>query len=98
MESGELLELDKRLFNLIAWIVSPSVAMGKNGFVQLSERQATKVSKIVQNMQSLVSGSHPGFNQILLSITTLATTESPMVINDLKQCSYKVNGQNGLRT
>ena len=98
LESGELLELGKRLFNLIACIVSPSAAMGKNGFVQLSERQATKVSKIVQNIQSLVSGSHPGFNQILLSITTLTKTELPMVINDLKQFSYKVNGQNGLRT
>ena len=98
LESGELLELDKLLFNLIAWIVSPSAAMDKNGFAQLSERKATKVSEIVQNTQSLVPGSHPGFNQILLSITTLAKTESPMVINDLKQCSYKVNGQNGLRT
>ena len=38
LESGELLELGKRLFNLIACIVSPSAAMGKNGFVQLSER------------------------------------------------------------
>ena len=85
LESDELLELDKRLFNLIAWIVSPSAAMGKIGFVRLSERKATKVSEIFQNVQSLVPGSQPGFHQILLSITTLAKTGSQMVINDLKQ-------------
>ena len=85
LESGELLELDNRLFNLIAWIVSPSAALGKNDFVQLSEQKATKLSEIVQNIQSLFPGSQPGFNQILLSITTLAKTGSQMVINDLKQ-------------
>ena len=50
LESDELLELDKRLFNLIAWIVSPSAAMGKIGFLRLSERKATKISETVQNI------------------------------------------------
>ena len=59
--------------------------MGKTGFVRLSERKATKVSKIVQNIQSLVPGSQSVFNQILLSIITLAKTGSQMVINDLKK-------------
>ena len=36
LKSDELLRLDKWVFNLIAWIVSRSAAMGKNGFVQLS--------------------------------------------------------------
>ena len=85
MESDELLKLDNRLLKLIAWIVSPSTAMGKTGFVRLSERKATKVSKIVQNIQSLVPGSQSVFNQILLSIITLAKTGSQMVINDLKK-------------
>ena len=85
MESDELLKLDNRLLKLIAWIVSPSAAMGKTGFVRLSERKATKVSKIVQNIQSLVPGSQSVFNQILLSIITLAKTGSQMVISDLKK-------------
>ena len=50
LESTELLELDKRLFNLIAWIVTPIAAMGKNGFVQLSGRKIATVSEIVQNI------------------------------------------------
>ena len=85
MESDELLKLDNRLLKLIAWIVSPSAAMGKTGFLRLSERKATKVSKIVQNIQLLVPGSQSVFNQILLSIITLAKTGSQMVINDLKK-------------
>ena len=64
MELTEPLELDKWLFNLIAWIVTPIAAMGKNGFAQLSGQKITTVSEIVQNIQSLVSGSQPGFNQI----------------------------------
>ena len=47
LEPDELLQLDKWLFNLIAWIVSPSAAMGKNGFVRLSEQKTTNVSEIV---------------------------------------------------
>ena len=91
LEADELLELDKWLFNLIAWIVSPSAAMGKNGFVRLFEQKTTNVSEIVQNIQSLVPGSEPGFNHILLSITTLAKTESQILINDLKQLGTAIS-------
>ena len=67
--SDNLLELVKRLFNLPTWIVSPSAAMDKIRFSNFA-----KVSEIVQSIQSLVPGSQPGFNQLLLSITTLAKT------------------------
>ena len=73
------------MFNLIAWIVSPNAAMGKDGFVVLSYRKATKISEIVQNIQSLVPGAQPGFDHILLSITMLAKTGSQMVVDNLKQ-------------
>ena len=88
LQSDDLLDLNKRLFNLIAWVVNPNAAMGKNGFVGLSYRKATKVSEIVRNIQSLVPNAQPGFNQILLSITTLAKTGSQMVVNDLKQLGH----------
>ena len=76
------------MFNLVAWIVSPNAAMGKDGFAGLSYRKATKISEIVQNIQSLVSGAQPSFNQILLSITMLAKTGSQMVVNNLKQLGH----------
>ena len=72
--------------------------MGKDDFVGLSYGKATKINEIVQNIQSLVPGVQPGFNQILLSITILAKTRSQMVVNTLKQlkeCSYRINGLNG---
>ena len=48
--SNEFLDLDKRLFNLIAWIVSPNTAMGKDGFVGFSYRKVLQISEIVQNI------------------------------------------------
>ena len=83
LESNEFLDLDKRFLNLIPWIVSPNAAMDKDGFVGLSYRKARNISEIVQNVQSLVPGVQPGFNQILLSIIMLARTESQMVVNNL---------------
>ena len=88
LESNEFFELDKSLFNLIAWIVSPNAAMGKDGFVELSYGKATKISEIVQNIQSLVPVAQPDFNQIILSITMLAKTGSQMVVNNLKQLGH----------
>ena len=88
LESNEFLDLNKRLFDLIAWIVSPNAAMDKDGFVGLSYRKATKISEIVQNIQLLVPGVQPGFNQILLSITMLAKAVSQMVVNNLKQLGH----------
>ena len=83
LESNEFLDLDKSFLNLIPWIVSPNAAMDKDSFVGLSYRKARNISEIVQNVQSLVPGAQPGFNQILLSITMLARTESQMVVNNL---------------
>ena len=41
--------------------------MGKDGFVVLSYRKATKISEIVQNIQSLVPGAQPGFDHIVIN-------------------------------
>ena len=62
--------------------------MGKDDFVGLSYHKATKISEIVQYIQSLVPGAQPGFNQILLSIAMLAKTRSQMVVNNLKQLGH----------
>ena len=87
LQSNDL-DLNKQLFNMIAWITSPNANLDKNGFVTLSYRKATKVCEIVQNIQSLVPNAQPGFNQVLLSITMLAKTGSKMVVNDLKQLGH----------
>ena len=80
--------LDNRLYNMIAWIVSPSSTMGKDGVVELSHGKATKVCEIVQNIQSLVPGAQPSINQVLLSLNMYAKTGSKMIINDLKHLGH----------
>ena len=62
--------------------------MVKLGFVGLSYRKTTKLSEIVQNIQSLVPSVQTGFTQILLSITMLTKTGSQMIVNNLKQLGH----------
>ena len=38
--------LNRRLFNLVSWIVSPNSYARKDGFVKLSDRKAVKVKEI----------------------------------------------------
>ena len=38
--------LNRRLFNLVSWIVSPNSYASKDGFVKLSDRKAVKVKEI----------------------------------------------------
>ena len=80
--------LDKRLYNIIAWIVSPNSYMGKDGYVNLSSHKATKVSEICQNIQSLVPGGQPSLGQVLLSLTMFGKTGSKNVVNDLRQLGH----------
>ena len=75
--------LNRRLFNLVSWIVSPNSYAGKNGFVKLSDRKAVKVKEICQNIQSLVPSVKSSQSQILLSMTMCGKTGSKNVINDL---------------
>ena len=69
LESNEFLDLDKLLFGLIGWAVSPNAAMVKEGFVEFSYSKGKKVNEITQKIQSLVPGSQTGLNQIPVSIT-----------------------------
>ena len=80
--------LDKRMYNIIAWIVSPNSYMGKDGYVNLSSNKATKVSEICQNIQSLVPGGQPSLGQVLLSLTMFGKTGSKNVVNDLRQLGH----------
>ena len=86
IESSEMME--KGLYNIVAWIVSPNSYIDKNGFVKLPPRKATKVSEICHNIQSLVPGGQPSLGQILLSLAMYAKTVSKTICNDLKQLGY----------
>lgn len=60
-----------------------NVAIGKDSFAGLSYCKATKVSKTIHNIQSLVPSMQPGFNQMLLTMT-VSKTGSQIVVNNLK--------------
>ena len=60
LEPNEFSGLDNGFFNLITWIFSLNTAKDKNGFIGLSYCKATKIRKIVQNIQLLVPGAQPG--------------------------------------
>ena len=82
--------LDKRLYNLIAWVVSPNSYMGRDGYVNLSTRKSVKVSEICQNIQSLVPGGQASLSQILLSLTMYGKTGSKNVVNDLRHLGHGI--------
>ena len=72
--------------------------MVKLGFVGLSYRKTTKLSEIVQNIQSLVPSVQTGFTQILLSITMLTKTGSQMIVNNLKQLGHGLSNTETVQT
>ena len=55
------------LFNLIALIASLNSTCDKNGTLKLSYVKATKVSKLCDDIESLISNSEPSLSQVLLS-------------------------------
>ena len=58
------------LFNLVTLIVSPNSPWDENGTVTLSHVKATKVSKICDDNESLISNSKPSLSQVLISLNT----------------------------
>ena len=88
IESDDL--IDKRLYNMIAWIVNPNGYIGKDGYVNLTTRKSTKVSEICQNIQSLVPGGHPSLGQILLSLNMYGKTGSKDVVTSLRHLGHGI--------
>ena len=82
--------LDKILYNLIAWIVSPKSSMGKDGYVKLPKAKMIKVTQCCNNIQSLVPGGQPNIGQILLSLNVYGQTGSSNLINDLRHFGYGI--------
>ena len=56
------------LFNLIASIVSPNSTVNENETVKLYKVKATKVSKICDDIETLIPNAKPSFSQVLLSL------------------------------
>ena len=76
------------LYNLIAWIVNPTSSYDENGIVKLSKPKATKVSKICDDIESLIPNSCPSLSQVLLSLNVYRKTGSSVIVNDLHKFGH----------
>ena len=79
------------LYNLIAWIVNPTSCYDENGIVKLSKTKATKVSKICDDIESLIPNSCPSFSLILLSLQVYRKRESSVIANDLHKFGHGIS-------
>ena len=70
------------MFNLITSIVSPNSTLDENGTVKLSKVKATKISKICDDIDTLIPNAKPSLSQVLLSLSIYRTTDSSEVITD----------------
>ena len=79
------------LYNLIAWIVNPTSSYDENGIVKLSKPKATKVSKICDDIESLIPNSCPSLSQVLLSLNVYRKTGSSVIVNDLHKFGHGIS-------
>ena len=71
------------LYNLIAWIVNQTSSYDENGIVKVSKPKATNVSKICDDIKSLIPNSCPSLSQLLLSLNVYRKTGPSVIVNDL---------------
>ena len=79
---------NKNLYNLLAWIVSPSSTYDDHGVVKLSETKATKVTKICADIESLIPNAMPSLSHVLLSLNVYRKTGSSNIISDLHKLGH----------
>ena len=76
------------MFNLIASIGSPNSTLDENGTVRLSKVKATKVSKICDDIETLIPNVKPSLPQVLLSLNIYRKAGSSEVITDLHRIGH----------
>ena len=77
-------------FNSIAWIINPDANLGDNGLVKVSKNKEFKISKICQDIESLMPNSVPSFDQLLLSLIFHRKTASIDIIDTLHYFGHGV--------
>ena len=88
LEEKNINTSNNTLLNLIVSIVSPNSTLDENGTVKLSKVKATKVSKICDDIETLIPNVKPSFSQLLLSLTIYRKTGSSEVITDLHRIGH----------
>ena len=92
------------LFKLIASFVSPNSTLDENGTAKLSKVKATKVSKLCDDIETLIATAKPSLSQVLLSLNIYRKTGSQIYTGLDTDCHILklnlqwTNGPNGVRT
>ena len=76
------------LFNLIVSIFSPTSTLDGNEIEKLSKDKATKVSKICDNIETLIPNAKSSLSQVLLSLNIYRKTGSSEVNTDLHRIGH----------
>ena len=77
-------------FKLTASIVSPNSTLDENGTVKLSKIKTTRVSKICDDIETLIPNVKPSLSQVLLSLNIYRKTGSSEVITDLHRTEHRL--------
>ena len=88
LEEKNINTSNNTLLNLIASIVSPNSTLDENGTVKLSKVKATKVSKICDDIETLIPNAKPSLSQVLLSLNIYRKTCSSEVITYLHRIGH----------
>ena len=76
------------LFNLIVSIFSPTSTLDGNEIEKLSKDKATKVSKICDDIETLIPNAKSSLSQVLLSLNIYRKTGSSEVNTDLHRIGH----------
>ena len=76
-------DVNMNLYNFLALVVSPYSTIDNTGTVRLSESKATKITKICEDIESLVPTCKPALSQVLFSLNMHRRTASKNVVTDL---------------
>ena len=76
------------MFNLIASIVSPNSTFDENGTVKFSEVKTTKVSKICDDIETLILNAKPSLSQVFLTLNIYRKIGSSEVITNLHRIGH----------
>ena len=78
------------LYNIIAWIVNQTSSYDENGIVKVSKPKATNVSKICDDIESLIPNSCPSLSQLLLSLNVYRKTGPSVIVHDLHKIGHGI--------
>ena len=77
-------------FNSVAWMINPDASIGENGLVKVAKNKETKISKICQDIESLMPNAIPSYDQLLLSLTLHRKTGSSDVVDIINDFGHGV--------